>query len=141
MSSLLDIECDMRAIDKRYVREFFTAMTAYVIIMLTIWPLVRTTESHALRVFIALIPVIPILFVIRALVRYILDADELVQRLHLEALAISAGVVAVASLVGGFLAAAELIRIDGAILLWVFPAISVVFGIARAFGERRYARA
>ncbi len=131
----------MRAIDKRYVRHFFTAMTAYMIIMLTIWPLVRTTESHGLRVAIALVPVIPILFVIRALVRYILDADELVQRLHPEALAIAAGVVAVASLVGGFLAAAELITMDGSILIWVFPVIALVFGIARAFGERRYARA
>lgn len=131
----------MRAIDRRYVRHFFTAMTAYVIIMLTIWPLVRTTESHTLRVVIALVPVIPILFVIRALVRYILDADELVQRLHLEALAIAAGVVAVASLIGGFLAAAEVIKIDGSILVWVFPVIALVFGIARAFGERRYARA
>ena len=141
MSSLLDTECVMRAIDRRYVRHFFTAMTAYVIIMLTIWPLVRTTESHTLRVVIALVPVIPILFVIRALVRYILDADELVQRLHLEALAIAAGVVAVASLIGGFLAAAEVIKIDGSILVWVFPVIALVFGIARAFGERRYARA
>ncbi|MEO7934864.1 MAG: hypothetical protein ABIR27_01255 [Dokdonella sp.] len=131
----------MRAIDKRYMRHFFTAMTAYVIIMLTVWRLVRTTESHGLRVAIALLPVIPILFVIRAMVRYILDADELVQRLHLEALAIAAGVVAVASLIGGFLAAAEVIRIDGSILIWVFPVIALVFGIARAFGERRYARA
>lgn len=131
----------MRAIDKRYLRQFVTAMTAYVIIMLTLWPLVRTTESDVLRVVIALIPVVPILFVIRALVRYILDADELVQRLHLEALAIAAGVVAVASLVGGFLASAEVIKIDGAILIWVFPLIAVVFGIVRALGERRYARA
>ena len=87
------------------------------------------------------VPVIPILFVIRAMARYILDADELVQRLHLEALAIAAGVVAVASLVGGFLAAAEVITMDGSILIWVFPVIALVFGIARAFGERRYARA
>lgn len=130
----------MRAIDKRYLREFLTAMTAYVVIMLTIWPLVRTVQSAGLRVAIAMTPVVPILFVLRALVRYILDADELVQRLHLEALSIAAGVVAVASLVGGFLAAAEVIRIDGAILIWVFPLLCVVFGIARAFGERRYAR-
>ncbi len=128
----------MRAIDKRYLREVLIAMTAYTIIMLTIWPMVDTTKSHVLRIVIALLPVIPILFVMRALVRYILDADELVQRLHLEALAISAGVVGIASLVGGFLAAAEVIKIDGVILFWVFPALAGTFGLARKLAARRY---
>ena len=130
----------MRAIDKRYLREFWAGMTAYTVIMLTVWPLVRTTENDGLRIVIALLPVIPILFVIRALLRYILDADELVQRLHLEALAIAAGVVAVASLVGGFLASAEVIHLDGAILIWVFPVIGGVFGFSVKFLERRYTR-
>ena len=130
----------MRAIDKRYQRHVLVAMTAYMVIMLTVWPLVRTTQSDSLRIAIALLPVVPILFVIHALLRYILDADELVQRLHLEALAIAAGVVAVASLVGGFLASAEVIKIDGAILIWVFPLIGGVFGFARKFLGLRYTR-
>ena len=131
----------MRSVDKRYIREILVALTAYMIIMFTIWPLVDSTESLGLRVVIALSPVIPILFGIRALVRYILDADELVQRLHLEALAISAGVVGVLSMAVGFLAAAKLIELDGSILFWVFPALAGTFGLARSLAARRYARA
>jgi hypothetical protein len=128
----------MRATDKRYLREFLPAMLAYTIVMLTVWPLVRTTDDRMLRALIAMVPVIPIAFVIRAITRQVLSADEMMQRLHLEALAISAGVVAVASLVGGFLAAADVIALNGSILLWVFPALGGTFGLARGLANRRY---
>lgn len=131
----------MRSIYKRYVREILMALTAYMIIMLTVWPLLDTTDSLGLRVGIALSPVIPILFGIRSLVRYILDADELIQRLHLEALAISAGTVAVVCILVGFLVEAKLIELDGSILFWVFPALGGTFGLARGLAARRYARA
>jgi hypothetical protein len=106
--------------------------------MLTVWPLVRTTDDRMLRALIAMVPVIPIGFVIRAIIRQILGADEMLQRLHLEALAISAGIVAVFSMIGGFLAAAEVITLDGSILLWVFPALGGIFGLARGLATRRY---
>ena len=128
----------MRAIDKRYLREFLPAMAAYTIIMLTVWPLVRTTDDHTLRALIAMTPVVPIGFAIRAIIRQILAADEMMQRLHLESLAISAGIVGVASLIGGFLAAAEVVTLDGSILLWVFPALAGSFGLVRSVATRRY---
>jgi hypothetical protein len=130
----------MRAIDKRYLREFLPAMLAYTIVMLTVWPLARHTDDRTIRALIALVPVIPIAFAIRAIIRHILAADEMMQRVHLEALAISAGIVAVASLIGGFLAAAEVVTLDGSILIWVFPAIAGTFGIARMLVQRRYTR-
>ncbi|MBL0162192.1 MAG: hypothetical protein IPP82_00720 [Xanthomonadales bacterium] len=128
----------MRAIDKRYLREFPPAMAAYTVVMLTVWPLVRTTDDHTLRALIVMTPVIPIGFAIRAIIRHILAADEMMQRLHLESLAISAGIVGVASLIGGFLAAAEVITLDGSILLWVFPALAGSFGLVRSVATRRY---
>lgn len=131
----------MRAIEKRYLREFLPAMTAYVVVMLTVWPLLRTTDDRMLRTLIALAPVVPVLFVVRAILRQILGADEMMQRLHLEALAISAGVVGLASLIGGFLAAAKVIELDGTILIWVFPALAATFGVVRMFAARRYAHA
>lgn len=131
----------MRAVEKRYMREFLPAMAAYTVVMLTVWPLVRTTDDLLIRTLIALAPVIPVLFAVRAIIRQILGSDEMMQRLHLEALAISAGIVAVLSLLGGFLAAAEVIDVDGSILLWVFPALAGTFGLARVIAARRYERA
>lgn len=130
----------MRAVEKRYLREFLPAMAAYTVIMLTVWPLVRTTDDRLMRTLIALAPVIPVLFAVRAIIRQILGSDEMMQRLHLEALAISAGIVAVVSLTGGFLAAAQVIDLDGSILLWVFPALAGTFGLARVIATRRYER-
>lgn len=130
----------MRAVEKRYLREFLPAMVAYTVVMLTVWPLVRTTDDRLMRTLIALAPVIPVLFAVRAIIRQILGSDEMMQRLHLEALAISAGIVAVVSLTGGFLAAAQVINLDGSILLWVFPALAGTFGLARVIATRRYER-
>ena len=127
----------MRDVEKRYVREFLPAIAAYTVVMLTVWPLVRTTDDRMIRALIALAPVIPILFVVRAIVRNILGSDEMMQRLHLEALAISAGIVGVVSILVGFLVAAKVIELDGSILLWVFPALGGTFGFARKIAMRR----
>ncbi|HET9032679.1 MAG TPA: hypothetical protein VFN25_07215 [Dokdonella sp.] len=127
----------MRATDKRYLRELLPSMAVYTIVMLTVWPLVRTTDDVMLRALIAMAPVIPIGFTTRAIIRHILAADEMMQRLHLEALAISAGVVGVTSLIGGFLAAGEVISLDGSILFWVFPVLAGTFGLARSLAIRR----
>ncbi len=131
----------MRAADKRYMREFVPAMAAYTLVMLTVWPLVRTTDDRMLRALIAVVPVVPVLFVVRAIIRHILAVDEMMQRLNLEALAVSAGIVGVASLVAGFLAAAGVIVLDGSILIWVFPALAGTFGVARMMAARRFGRA
>ena len=42
----------MQALEKRYRRELGIAMLAYVIVMLMVWPLVRSTDSSALRVLV-----------------------------------------------------------------------------------------
>lgn len=129
----------MRAAEKRNLRGLVLAMVAYAVVMLTVWPLAGTTDDRMMRALIALAPVIPVLFVVRAFIRQILDADELMRRLHLEALSISAGIVSVVSLMGGFLAAAKVIELDGSILFWVFPALAATFGLVHKLAVRRYA--
>ncbi len=129
----------MRAAEKRNLRGLVLAIVAYTVVMLTVWPLVGTTDDRTIRAVIALAPVIPVLFVVRAFVRQILDSDELMRRLNLEALSISAGIVSVLSLMGGFLAAAKVIELDGLILFWVFPALGATFGLLRKLAVRRYA--
>ena len=54
------------------------------------------------------------------------------------ALGLATGAVAVLSLVGGFLCAAGVLALGGDILLWVFPALCVSYGLARAWLGRRY---
>lgn len=127
-----------RSIHRRYQREFWPAMAAYVAIMFLLWPLLPKVHNALLEVVLALLPVVPVLFVVRAMVRLVLGSDELEQRIHLIGLAVAATVVSTLSLVGGFLAAAGIIKLDGAILIWVWPILVVVYAFGRGWASRRY---
>ncbi|GAB2553282.1 hypothetical protein [Rhodanobacter koreensis] len=127
-----------RSIHQRYQREFWPAMAAYVAIMFLLWPLLPKVHNALLEVVLALLPVVPVLFVVRAMVRLVLGSDELEQRIHLIGLAVAATVVSTLSLVGGFLAAAGIIKLDGAILIWVWPILVVVYAFGRGWASRRY---
>ena len=128
----------MRTVERRYMREMTLPLTAYMMIVVIVMPLIQHDHGVALRVVLALLPVVPIAFIVRAIVRYVMGSDELEQRTHLQALAVSAGVVGMVSITAGFLATAGVLKLDGRVLLWVFPALMVVYGLTRAWVVRRY---
>jgi hypothetical protein len=123
---------------KQYQRQSMLAMTAYVAVMLGVWPLVRTVTGLPLKVLLALAPVLPMLYMIALMARRIRDSDELEQRTHLIALGAATGLVGALSIIGGFLASAQVWRVDGTILIWVFPALMFGYGITRWWVASRY---
>lgn len=123
---------------RRYLREFWPPMVAYVAIMFLLWPLLPRVHNEWLKMLLALLPVVPVLFVVRAMIRLVLGSDELEQRIHLIGLAIAATVVSALSLGVGFLAAAHVISLDGSILIWVWPALVVLYALGRGWATRRY---
>jgi hypothetical protein len=128
----------MRNPNRRYLREFLPAMAVYVLIMLLAWPRLRALDSPAGRSLAALLPMIPLLFAGRAIVRRILSGDELELRVHLIAASVAAGVVGIGSMTAGFLAAARVVELDGSVLTWVLPALIVVWGLALGWASRRH---
>lgn len=129
---------EMRREDRRYLREFVPAMIVYVATMLFAWPLLKTADTLWLKGLIALLPVLPIVAVTISMFRYVTASDEFMQRLHLQALAVAAGVVAVGSMAVGFLCAAQALVLDGSALLLVFPALCATYGLTLAWAKRRY---
>jgi hypothetical protein len=127
-----------RSLHQRYMREFWPAMAAYVAVMFLLWPLLPRVNNEWLKIALALLPVVPVLFVVRAMVRLVLGSDELEQRIHLIGLAVAATVVSTLSLAGGFLTAANIIKLDGSILLWIWPALVVLYSAGRSWASRRY---
>jgi hypothetical protein len=127
-----------RLSDKQYQRRSMLAMTAYVVVMLGVWPLVHTVTGLPLKVLLALAPVLPMLYVIGLMARRIRDSDELEQRTHLVALGAATGLVGALSMIGGFLASAQVWQVDGAILIWVFPVLMFGYGITRWWVASRY---
>jgi hypothetical protein len=137
-AACVEAEGDMRREDRRYLAEFVPAMAIYFAVMLFVWPLHKTVGALWLKGLIALLPALPVASMALSLFRYVTGSDEFMQRLHLQALAIAAGVVAVASMAVGFLAAAKVIAIDGSVLLLVFPGLMLVYGPTLAWAKRRY---
>ena len=127
----------MRAVDRRYLREFFIAMAAYTLIVVAVPLVMEQVRGVVGRTVLALLPIVPTIFVARALVRRILGGDELERRTFLEATAIAGLVVALASFSLGFLQAAGLVELrDG--LIFVLPAMISVWGVALPWVRRRY---
>ena len=128
---------------KQYGRRTAAAMIVYVALMLIVWPQARTAADLPLKVLLALVPALPMLYVIWLMARRVLHGDELEQRTHLIGLGAATGVSAVFSLVCGFLAAARLFSLDAAamILFWVFPLQMLSYAAVRTWVARRYGSA
>lgn len=123
---------------KRYRASVLALMAVYVAVMLLAWPHARDAHGLPAKLALSIMPALPVIGVIWLMVWRVLGSDELEQRLHLIALSVASGVVATLSLVGGFLGAAGVFAPRGDLLIWVFPALAAVYGIARWVVSRRY---
>ncbi|BFI97346.1 MAG: hypothetical protein RSP_28560 [Rhodanobacter sp.] len=128
----------MNASQRRYVREFWPPMLSYILIMLLVWPLVGHVQSLFVRTALALLPILPVLLVTRAMIRLVMGGDELEQRTNLIGLAIAGTVVGTLCMAAGFLVAAKVIRLDGSALIGVWPAMVVLHALGRGWAARRY---
>jgi len=120
-----------RPVPLRYNLQVAIAMTIYVAVMVLAWPLVRTAQGMPVKALLAMLPVLPMLYVIGLMARRVMGGDELEQRTHLLALGVATTVVGVLSLIGGFLAAGGVVKLDGGVLIWVFPVLMLVYGLTR----------
>ncbi|MDG6347279.1 hypothetical protein QAA18_00745 [Luteimonas sp. 8-5] len=124
---------------RRYLREFVPAMVGYVVLLIVSMLLLKHVEDHALRAVIALLPVVPIALTLRAIVRYIRDADELQRRIELEAVSLATALVSLVYMAGGFLQLAKVIDIpSGVAMIWVFPLLCATYGLLKAVVARRF---
>ena len=127
------------ALRRRYLREFLPAMAAYVLLVfVSVW-LLKRVDGGWLRAPVALLPLPPIAFALRAIMRYIRDADELQRRIELETVSLATAFVSLAYLTGGFLQAAKVIDVRAAdAMLWVFPLTCLAYGVVKVVVSRRY---
>ena len=127
------------ALRRRYLREFLPPMVGYMIALWISLVLLRQVEAEWLRALVALLPLPPIGFAMRAIVRYIRDTDELQRQIELEAVSIATALVSMLYLAGGFLQAAKVIDVPAsAAMIWVFPLVCLVYGLAKVLVARRF---
>jgi hypothetical protein len=123
---------------KSYRRDMLVLMSIYVALVFWEWPYARHATSLPWKVLLALIPTLPVIVVICLMTRLVMQSDELEQRVYLSALSVATGVVATLSMVGGFLCSAGVLKLDGDVLIWVFPALCLSYGVAHLLFTRRY---
>lgn len=128
----------MRKVDRRQVHLVLPAMLVYMLLMLYVFPREAHIAVPWLKAVVALSPMLPLLFVAWAMIRYVNGCDELERRQHLESAGIAVLVVSVVSMSLGLLGAAKLVAINGTLaLLLVFPALCVVYGLACTWSKWR----
>jgi hypothetical protein len=122
---------------KAYVIEFGSAMLAYSIILpLSVIYLTHHPDVPA-KYIIALTPVVPMLFALAALLRFLGRVDEMQRRIQLDAFAVAAGAT------GLFTFAYSMLENVGAPRIgfeWILPFIIVVWGLTGAVATWRYNR-
>jgi hypothetical protein len=122
---------------RRYQREMAAAAAVYVGVVFAAAFAIRNFDPPQwLAILAALAPVAPALMMLRAYLVYSRALDEFQRRLQTEALIVAAAVVVFGSFAYGFLE--EWAEFPHVPLIWVFPAFSVVFGLAHILIRRRY---
>lgn len=123
------------ATNRAYYREFGLAMFSYSIAVPGSLFLIRLAPTSPWRFPIALLPVIPALFALRAFIHFLSRIDEMQRRIHLEALAIGFGAAGALTFSYGFL---ENVGFPHLSYIYVWPLMIALWGLGVLFASRRY---
>ncbi len=122
------------AAKRQYKVRFTIAMIAYVAIVIP----VTAAANHAAgpwKIVLALTPLIPLVVVFVSAVQMIRGIDELERQIHIEALAIAAGVTALLAVTYGFLEVAHFPRPSA---WFTYSTVLIAWLIATPFVSRKY---
>ena len=123
-------------VQKRYFKEFGISMGFYFVLLIgSVTVLTNFELPKAAQIAITLIPVIPTIFVIVAVMRALRDSDELQQKIQLQAVTFSAIVTGLITFTYGFL---ENVGFPHLPLLFIFPLMLALWGIGAGIFARNY---
>ena len=121
---------------KRYTKEFTTAMVAYIVTLsISIAILQRHEFPKFWQVILSLIPAVPVLLVVIAMLRALKDSDELQQRVQLLATALAAALTGLITFTYGFL---ENVGFPKFPTFLVLPMMIMIWGLGLGYFSRRY---
>lgn len=121
---------------RRYFREFFMAMGIYVVFLITSVTLLNKYEfARGWQIVISLAPALPVVFVMIAIMRLLVDSDELQQRVNLMATTFAAVLTGLITFSYGFL---ENVGFPKLPTFAIFPMLFVFWGIGLSYFRWRY---
>ena len=125
---------------KRYIGALLPIMVGYSLILsASIWLIKRGIESVPLRALVAVLPVIPLALMMGAALRYLREIDELQRRIETESIGVASLLTSLLYFGAGLLQQARVIDVGaGVAMIWVFPLLCLIYGIAKMILTRRY---
>jgi len=118
------------------MREFYTSTITYAVLLLvSVFLIKHSPDSAWWHIPLALIPMIPICFAVRAFLRFFRRIDELQKRIQLEALALSFGVTCVVTFSYGLLEYAGFPPLSW---IWIPVLMMLLWSLGVHIASRRY---
>lgn len=120
---------------RRYAIEFGAAMAAYVVTVVgtSLW--LDANPDAPARLPVALLPVIPVILVVVAAVRFYQRQDELLRRRQVEALALAFVGTALTVITYGFLETVGFPRLSA---WWTWGTMAILWCVGTFVSSRRY---
>ena len=125
---------------RRYLRALWPALVGYSLsLFASIWLIKQGIASVPLRALVAVLPVLPIAWMMHAALRYLREIDELQRRIETESIGVASLLTSLLYFGAGLLQQAKVIDIGaGVAMIWVFPLLCLIYGIAKMILTRRY---
>jgi hypothetical protein len=122
--------------EKQYKYRIVALALAYgVTLLFSIIILKALPAESGLRIPVAVLPVMPIVFGVLAFLHYMRHLDELQRRIQFEGLAFSVGCTGLITFTLGFLENAGFPSVN---VIWVMPMLIAFWGIGTVVASRRY---
>jgi hypothetical protein len=125
-----------KIMNKTYLRELFSAVFIYVIVLFGITWIARDMPAGPLQTTLAVVPMLPALGMLWAIVRHFRRMDDYLRVWSLENIAIAGAVTATFSLTYGFLEGVGFPRLSMFVIWGVFMGGWGLFACARKAMER-----
>lgn len=123
-------------ISKHYYKEFGASMAAYVVVLIASVTVLKNIELPQIaRIVIALLPSVPVVFVIAAIFRFLRGSDELIQRIQLQAIVFSSIATGMVTFSYGFL---EIIGFPKLPTFLILPMMFMFWALSFGYFNRRY---
>jgi len=122
---------------RRYTWEFGASMLGYIVVIILSRMLLHslTTPPDRWQFAVALLPLIPVIFVFVAIVRLLLATDELQRRVYVNSLAIAGGVTALLAVTYGLIESEQFPPLSA---WWTYSVFMISWLIATFFVRRSY---
>lgn len=121
-----------------YMIRMILIFTIYIALIFTINVIHAHYElSEQASIALSLLPAIPAIGVLWAMLSFFRTQDEVMQRIVTESAMIASGIVGVGTFTLGFME--YVVKLPDNILIWILPAMLMMFGMVFPFVMRRYA--